>query len=77
MSTWSRMSSARFAKEEEMSSVGPGSYEIPTTMDEHAVSIANGERFTESLETAVGFYVLDELSEKKAWPLSISEPRNA
>ena len=25
----------------------PRSYEIPTTMDEHAVSIANGERFVE------------------------------
>lgn len=50
-----------------MSSVGPGSYEIPTAMDEHAVSIApNGERFVETLEPGGGFYVLDELfSEKK------------
>lgn len=49
-----------------MSSVGPGSYEIPTTMDEHAVSIApNGERFMENLEPGVGFYVLDELSSEK------------
>eukprot|EP00913_Durusdinium_trenchii_P027367 g25674.t1 len=68
MSTWSRMSSARFGKEEEMSSVGPGSYEIPTTMDEHAVSIANGERFVERecSENGAGFYVFDELSEKKS-----------
>lgn len=51
-----------------MSSVGPGSYEIPTTMDEHAVSIANGERFVERecSENGAGFYVFDELSEKKS-----------
>ncbi|CAJ1426396.1 unnamed protein product [Effrenium voratum] len=66
MSTWSRMSSARFGKEEE-STIGPGSYEIPTTMDENGVSIApNGDRFVESVEgPAPGFYVFEEAEKVK------------
>eukprot|EP00931_Biecheleriopsis_adriatica_P040265 TRINITY_DN23069_c0_g1_i1.p1 TRINITY_DN23069_c0_g1~~TRINITY_DN23069_c0_g1_i1.p1 ORF type:complete len:904 (-),score=282.95 TRINITY_DN23069_c0_g1_i1:45-2708(-) len=67
MSTWSRMSSARFGKEEE-STVGPGSYEIPTTMDEHAALIVPGERFQEQKDApdslSSSFHVFDEQPEK-------------
>lgn len=61
MSTWSRMSSARFSKGEE-SAIGPGSYEIPTTMDDRAVVMTATERFMESVENAAnGFSIFEEM----------------
>lgn len=54
------MSSARFGKDEE-SVIGPGSYEIPTTLDDHAALIlASGERFQEPPEYTGAFLIYED-----------------
>eukprot|EP00441_Pelagodinium_beii_P017992 CAMPEP_0197656420 /NCGR_PEP_ID=MMETSP1338-20131121/41788_1 /TAXON_ID=43686 ORGANISM="Pelagodinium beii, Strain RCC1491" /NCGR_SAMPLE_ID=MMETSP1338 /ASSEMBLY_ACC=CAM_ASM_000754 /LENGTH=819 /DNA_ID=CAMNT_0043232413 /DNA_START=91 /DNA_END=2550 /DNA_ORIENTATION=- len=57
------MTSDRFGKDEE-SEVGPGYYEIPTTLDDHAPLIAPGERFQDPVEQS-GFQIYDEQPEKQ------------
>lgn len=58
---FSKMSADRFEKDRE-SAIGPGSYEIPTTLDDHAAVIAWGaERFNEiSMDPGGAFPVYED-----------------
>mmetsp|Transcript_5789 Transcript_5789/g.10857 ORF Transcript_5789/g.10857 Transcript_5789/m.10857 type:complete len:862 (-) Transcript_5789:249-2834(-) len=77
MSDWSRMSSTRFGKEEE-SLIGPGSYELPTTMDERGVLIVAGERWQDEKcdESGVPFMIYEDSTDKSKLQAS-SKPRRA
>lgn len=56
---FSKMSAERFEKVQE-SNIGPGSYELPTCLDDHATAICCGERFQEHEKSVGSLHVYNE-----------------
>jgi hypothetical protein len=58
MSLFSRLSENRFPKDRGFTNVGPGSYEVPTCLDEKGVLIREGrDRFEENSEASFSIFI--------------------